>query len=214
MKPVTSLLTGLGLPVCLYLASQGAGADSQVTVAPVSSPTQAVAASANLDFNINIGKFIYFRVGAGVFPLANASVDTVAFDTLASIPASPANGHAQATSWSGSVPVFTSTSTTVLPVEVRSNAGQVSIRATVSGPLSNGADTIPFADVHIVSSDNNLPAPVIPNSGTGTAVNVAGTAFANLITERSANWTFSYSGSGASTAGSYSGTVTFTASAL
>lgn len=186
------------------------GADS----APVFYPTQPVSASAALDFNIKIGKFIYFRVGSGVFPSASSTVDTVSFTTKASFPSNPVDGNSVAANWNGAVPVFTSTADAVLPVEVRSNAGQISLRASVVSPLSNGSEVIPFSNVHIVSSDSNLPAPPIPNSGSGTAVNVAGTSFANLVTQRTANWTFSYVGSGASTAGSFNGTVMFTASSL
>jgi hypothetical protein len=58
-----------------------------------------------------------------------------------------------------------------------------------------------------------LPAPLIPDSGTGAAVTVAGTSFANLITQRSANWTFTYTGGVIPAAGVYTGEVRFTASA-
>lgn len=197
----------------LMVGSRLVMADSQTTTAPQSNPSQTVSASAALDFQINIGKFIYFRVGTGVFPAANATVDTVTFNTVPSIPSGAVEGNAQTTSWTGSVPVFTSTIDASLPVEVRSNAGQISLRASVASPLSNGSATIPFSDIKIVSTDSNLPAPPIPDSGTGSAVNVAGTSFANLVTERTASWKFSYVGSGASTAGSYTGIITFTASA-
>lgn len=189
-------------------------ADKGTDSASILFPTQPVSASAALDFNIKIGKFIYFRVGSGVFPAASSTVDTVSFTTKPSFPSNPVDGNSVAASWNGAVPVFTSTTDAVLPVEVRSNAGQISLRASVVSPLSNGSETIPFSNIHIASSDNNLPAPPIPNTGSGTAVNVTGTSFANLVTQRTANWTFSYVSSGTSTAGSFNGTVMFTASSL
>lgn len=188
-------------------------ADLQTTSAPVSSPTQAVSASARLDFNLNIGKFIFFRVGTGAYPTASSTVDTVSLNVVPLVPGTPANGNGAALAWNGSASPFASIASAVLPVEVRSNAGQVSIRAAVSVPLSNGSQTLPMSDISVVSSDTNLPAPPIPSSGMGSSVNIVGTSFANLVTQRSANWTFSYTGSTAPVAGAYSGQITFTASA-
>jgi hypothetical protein len=186
-------------------------AEMQTTTAPNSNTTQAVSASARLDFNLSIGKFLFFRVGSGTFPSTSSTVDTVTFNAAPSIPASPGNGNSQSISWNGSAPAFTANNAT-LPVEVRSNAGQISIRATASTPLSSGTVTLPLSDIKITSSDSNLPAPLVPASGTGAAVNVTGTSFANLITERNANWTFSYLPSAPPTAGVYQGVITFTAS--
>ena len=64
-----------------------------------------------------------------------------------------------------------------------------------------------------------LPAPALPAAGTGTAVVIptggAGTSAApSLLTQQTANWTFTYTHPPATPAGSYSGTVTFTATAL
>lgn len=212
MKRQARLKQGLILAVGFIVTTVcgSVSADSHHVVA--SSPGQAISANAALDFQINIGKFIYFRVGTGVFPATSNTVDTLTFTTSPSLPVGATDGNSVATSWDGSMPVFTSIADAVLPVEVRSNAGQISIRATVASPLSDGSRTLPFSDIHIVSDDSNFPAPPIPGSGTGDAVQVVGTSFANLITERTANWTFSYVGSGASSAGTYSGTVTFTAS--
>lgn len=195
------------------LLVQGVQADLQTTSAPTSSPTQAVSASARLDFNLNIGKFIFFRVGTGAYPTASSTLDTVSLTVKPSVPATPAGGNGLAVGWDGSASPFASIASVVLPVEVRSNAGQVSIRAAVSVPLSNGSQTLPMSDISVVSSDASLPAPPLPASGTGASVNVTGTAFANLVTQRSANWTFSYTGSTAPMAGAYSGQITFTASA-
>lgn len=214
--PSPGLRVGMVLSCALAVAAgtRPAMADRQTTTAPLSAPEQTVSASAALDFNINIGKFIFFRVGSGAFPVASGTVDTVTLDTSASFPASVTNGTAMPLSWDGSVPLFASTANATLPVEVRSNAGQIALRTTVVSPLSNGSASIPFSAIHIVSSDSNLPAPPVPDSGTGAAVNVTGTAFANLVTERVADWTFSYADSSDSTAGSYTGVLMFTASAL
>lgn len=199
------------------LFCSAAWADQQITTAPNSSKNQAVSASAQLDFIINIGKFIFFRVGTGAYPTASSTVDSVTFNTTPTIPAgavTPATGNSTGVNWSGAAPTFsvTTNSNTVLPVEVRSNAGQISIRATATTPLASGANTIPLSQIVVTSSDSNLPAPLIPDSGQGAAVNVAGTSFSNLVTNRSANWTFNYNLLTSPAAGTYNGQITFTAS--
>ena len=192
-----------------------ARADQTQVSAPVGNPNQTVSASAHLDFVINMGKFVFFRVGTGAYPTASATIDSVSFTLQPSIPASaatPVVGNNQNVSWNGTAPSFGTSATTVLPVEVRSNAGTISLTATASTLLTSGANTIPFSQVLVSSSDTaNLPAPSIPNSGVGPVVTVVGTSFANLVTQRAANWTFSYSGSGAPAAGTYTGQITFTA---
>lgn len=206
-------------PACLMLLVAGAPlaawADTNTTTAPLTNPRQAVSASARLDFTVNVGKFIFFRVGTGAFPTASGTVDTVSFNTVPSIPGgptTPVNGASTGVSWNKTVPSFTAPGTT-LPVEVRSNAGAVSIRATATTPLTSGADSIPLSSVVITSSDANLPAPLVPDTGTGAAVAVTGTAFSNLVTVRAANWTFAYANAASPTAGNYTGQITFTASA-
>lgn len=193
-----------------------ARADTQTATAPNNNPTQAVSVAARLDFTINMGKFLFFRVGTGTYPTASSAVASVSFAPQPSIPAggvAPADGNSTAVNWSGAAPGFSVPGSTVLPVEVRSNAGQVTIRASATTPLTSGANSIALSRVTIASNDAALPAPLIPDTGTGAAVNVAGTAFSNLVTVRSADWTFSFNPSPMPQAGAYTGQVTFTASA-
>lgn len=208
--------------LCILLACSSALmsnvclADQGFQAAPNAAPNQAVSASARLDFIANIGKFIFLRVGTGAYPTASATIDAVSFTLAASIPATavaPINGNNTSVSWNKIAPTFGTAANTVLPVEVRSNAGQVSLQASTTTPLTSGGNTIPMSSIVIASSDANLPAPVLPNAGVGASVNVAGTSFTNLVTTRAANWTFSYNNATAPTAGVYTGQVTFTASA-
>lgn len=199
------------------LLSLPAWADQRTVTAPAGNPTQAVSVQAQLDFTINIGKYLFFRVGTGAYPTASGTVDTVAFTAGRTIPAGaavPVNGNNQGVNWNGTAPTLGITAVNnVLPVEVRSNAGQISIRAQATTPLASGANTIPMSQIVLTSSDvTNLPAPLIPNAGLGAAVNVTGTSFSNLVTVRSANWTFNYNALTTPVAGSYTGQITFTAS--
>lgn len=182
-------------------------------------PHRGLTAVARLDFNINIDKFIYFRVGGGsAYPSTSSTIDTVNLTTVISLPTTAGaintvEGNQQAIAWNKSSPSFVTTGVASLPVQLRSNAGQVSIRASVSTPLTNGSDTLPFSNLSISSSDSNFPAPPVPDSGTGAAVNVVPTAFNNLVTIRDTNWLFAYNSTQALSAGVYSGQLLFTASA-
>lgn len=172
--------------------------------------------SVNLDFTIAIDKFIFFRIGDGNWPTPGGTPSSVAFvltPSIPGVPTTPVAGSNTSVDWSGAAPGFSiMPSGNVLPVEVRSNAGQVTLRATATTALASGANTIPLSEITIATSDSNLPAPPIPNTGTGAAVNVVATAFAGLVTQRTANWTLSYANLASRTAGTYTGQVTFTAS--
>ncbi|QPR37532.1 hypothetical protein I6G96_14265 [Delftia acidovorans] len=172
--------------------------------------------SVNLDFTIAIDKFIFFRIGDGTWPTTGGTTSSVAFvlaPSIPGVPTTPVAGSNTSVNWSGAAPSFSITpSGNVLPVEVRSNAGQVTLRATATTALASGANTIPLSEITIATSDSNLPAPLIPNTGTGAAVNVVATAFAGLVTQRTANWTLSYANLASRRAGTYTGQVTFTAS--
>lgn len=189
-----------------------------------------ISASASLNFAVNIDKFIFLRVGtggsftgaeSGTGPAANGTIDTVAFTSSASIPAVPTvatSGSNKPVNWSGGTPTFTASSPVTLPVEVRSNAGQVRITGQATTPLTSGSNTIPMTAIAISSSSPQLPAPVVPATGISPAVAVAvggtgTTAAPSLLTWRTANWTFTYTPSAATPAGAYNGQITFTASA-
>ncbi len=204
--------------VCCTLSLSSA-ADKRTTTAPNATPNQSVSASVYLDFNLSIGKFIFFRVGDGAFPSASSNVNEVVLTATSSLPSDATEGNSQALNWDGSTtPVINGSNSVSLPVEVRSNAGQINLKTTVTAALAKGSETIPFSDIKITSSSSDLPAPLIPDSGTSASVNVVagGSSIGGtLVTQRSANWIFNYvpTTTGLS-AGVYSGTLTFTASSL
>lgn len=191
-----------------------------------------ISSRARLDFTLNIEKMIFLRVGtggnhsggiSGAGPAANAAVTTVALDLTPRIPAgatTPLAGDNQGVSWNAGLPTFLAAAPEAVQVEVRSNAGQVNITGEVTAPLTSGGNTIPMSSIVISSSDaGNLPAPILPDAGTGAPVNVApggsGTAAApTLLTYRTAEWSFGYTPTASLSPGSYTGSVTFTATSL
>lgn len=204
---VACLLATAAAPTAVQAASATAGPSSNVplTTAPVS-----------LNFTIAIDKFIFFRIGDGAWPVPGGTTSSVAFTVTPTIPGGPTTptaGNNKSVNWSGAAPPLGVTSTgNVLGVEVRSNAGQIGLHATVTTPLTSGANTIPMSEITISSSASTLPAPVIPNTGSGATVNVTASDTTGLVTLRTANWTFAYANLASRTAGTYTGLVTFTAS--
>ena len=95
------------------------------------------------------------------------------------------------------------------------NNGQVTLAASTTGALTNGtADTIAWSEITATSSLAALPSPTIPNTGAGAASNVT-LSSGTKITDRTANWTFSYANSAVVAPGTYgttTGRVTYTAS--
>ncbi|CAA2099195.1 hypothetical protein [Variovorax paradoxus] len=202
-------------PLCA--AALVAAAHAPVRAGTATTTGLGVPASTDLKFTINIDKFVFFRLGDGAWPAVNGTVNTAAFTLAPTIPGgptSPVTGNNTAANWNGGAPVLavSPAAGVKLAVEVRSNGGQVALRATASTPLTSGSNTIPMSEITIASDDATLPAPPIPNAGAGTTVNVTPTSFGTLVTQRAANWTFSYANLTSRPAGLYTGQVTFTAS--
>lgn len=210
------------LPVagwCLLLTAAPAGAEQCSVTSPPAPPcatdglayrtTVPMATSARLDFVLDIGKFIYLRLGAAPsFPAVDVTTATATFSLDAAAVANVVAANAPLTGTAG----LTLHGNASLPVEVRSNAGQVSLWALVSSPLSSGASQIPMSGLSIQSSDPGLPGPLVPDAGEGPPVLVHTTSFGNLVTERVANWLFSLSVPAGQAPGAYAGQVSFIAS--
>jgi len=166
--------------------------------------TGAGSATARLDFRVIVPRVLFLAVGTGAAGFAtNTTIDTVTFD-YTSNPAAVGGG---VTAPAGAI------TGNVVPVRVVGNNGQVTLAASTTGALTNAtADTIPWSEITATSSLPALPSPVIPNTGAGTASNV--TLNAGRVTDRSANWTFSYANSAIVAPGTYgttNGRVTYTA---
>lgn len=163
---------------------------------------------ARLDFRVIIPRVLFLAVGSGstgTAIAANSTIDLVTFDY---------SGNAAAV---GSGAAAGSITGNIVPVRVVGNNGQISLTAATTGALSNGAgDTIAWSQITVVSSDAvNFPSPAIPLTGAGASANV-GISSGTKVTNRTANWTYSYSNSAIVPAGIYgptanSGRVTYTA---
>ena len=158
--------------------------------------TGAGSATARLDFRVIVPRVLFLGVGTGAASLAtNATIDMVTFDYTTN-PAAVGTG-ATAGAVTGNV----------VPVRVLGNNGQITLTAATTGALSNGSgDTIPWSEISATTNLAALPSPVIPATGTGAASNVT-LSSGTKITDRSANWTFSYANSAVVAPGTYGATV-------
>ena len=178
--------------------------------APAASATDGTGAlSINLDLNFTMvyPRFLRFRVGAA----AAGSVNSLQFTpTVLSL------GNATPLAGAGG-----DVSGSTVTVEVVGNNGQITITPTNdSGGLGlgtgNAADGfISYAQIATSSNDASLPAPTLSNAG-GVASQPA--LNSGLVTQRSAQWTFTYQNQTVPSAGTYGagggtgGRVTYTAS--
>lgn len=170
-----------------------ASAESQLVIGTGS-------ATADLNFRVIVPRVLFLAVGTGATGLANNTTeDTVSFD-YSTNPAALGTGA-----------VAGAVTGNVVPVRVLGNNGVVALTSTNTGALTNATgDTIPWSQISVVSSDiPNFPSPAL----TGASVNLAVTA--GRVTNRTANWTFSYANSAVVAPGTYgvtNGRVTYTAS--
>jgi len=93
---------------------------------------------------------------------------------------------------------------------VVSNSGNVTLNATATGALSNGAgDTISFSQITTtattLTSATALPAPTLTNA---TSANVLLTAPSTKVIVQDAKWTFAYANSAFVPTGTYGGVNT------
>jgi hypothetical protein len=163
-------------------------------------------AAANLNFKVVIPRVLFLGVGTGAAttPMAtNSTKDTLTFDYTTNAAALGTGAAAASVTNNGPVPAGGG-----FPVRVFGNGGQITLTTTNPVSLTSGTDTIPFTQITATSSDaTNLAVPAL-TGGTSTPVLSTGTK----VTDRSATWTYAYSNSTVAPAGTYNGTVTYTAS--
>jgi hypothetical protein len=192
MKAIAALVAGSAL-----FSGSAMAMSATDTVAPFS-----VANTVN--FQIVIPGFLYFRVG----------VDTPAPNTLVfTVPAATVGVGAVAATGGEAGP-------SALNVAARANNGLVTIATTVAAATGLGTGTatdgfINYNQITTTSNDvPNFPAPVLANAAipNTTVALGGGPVGAGKVTNRTAVWTYSYLNATVPSAGTYTGSVTYTAS--
>lgn len=164
----------------------------------------AISASASLDFRIIIPKFVFLQVGTGTLLADNATISMVEFNVpLASLGTGSIN----------------QTSPANVATRLIGNNGAISLTATTTGALSNGAgDTISFTTLTATNGGATpFNHPTFVDGGVSAAVVVPVTS-GTKVTDRTGTWTFAYSNAAVVPAGTYgdtpanNGRVLYTAS--
>jgi hypothetical protein len=167
--------------------------------------TAAPGATAHVDFSIVIPKILYLRVGTGSSYTTGALSSNPAVDLITFSPTAAQVGNGTAVAGTGG-----DLTGGVETAAVVSNSGNVTLNATATGALSDGAgDTIPYSQITTSSttltSATALPAPVLTNA---TSANVVLTAPATKVIVQDAKWTFAYANTAAVPTGTYGGVNT------
>ncbi len=173
----TSKIFILGLVMVMALCyTNSANAESNFATG-AAAQSGGAGAAVNLDFQIVIPAFIYFRVGS----------DLAAIDQIQFAPTADEVATAATTAGTGG-----DLGNGTVTVSLVSNAGGVRITETNSGVtgLADGTGNfISYAQINTGTSDGNLPAPVLSNAASNI-VNIAPTA--GNVTDRQAVWTYTY----------------------
>ena len=195
MKNTVRSIRGLafaGVASLGLIAMTPAVADSEFDIG-----NGALTANADLDFEIVIPRFLYLQVGS-----TGTTVDTVTFDlsgvaSIADVDTQIGNG----TAVDGDITVG---------VRLVSNAGDVDLEAVGSGTgLTNGTETIPWSQITGTAATGGASGLDVPVVG-AAAVTIPAT---NGVVNRSDTWTFDYENDLLVGGGTYTGTVTYTATA-
>lgn len=176
-----------GLVTLGLVAMTPALAESQFTTGN----TANLQASARLDFQINIPRFISFQVGT-----TGAVVDEVVFNVAA---ADVGNGTAVGP-----------TSGSPVAVTLKGNGGAINLTADTTGSsLTSGSDIIPFTQINSTTASGTITAPTLVQNGVSAAVAVP--VSLGRVTDRSATWSYTYANTAIVGAGTYDGQVRYTA---
>lgn len=166
------------------------------TGSTTAAPGTEITASARLKLRVIIPRFLQFQVGS-----AGTTVDTITFE-----PAPDSVGDSVAVAGTGG----DSSSGSGTRVELRSNAGQITIVADNDGGIgglgSSGAISLSEITAHSNSSD--LQTPQLTDAGGSTT---RATLTGGNVTDRRANWSYVYNNSRAVEPGTYGAEIIYTA---
>ncbi len=181
----------------LALAVVGAAMSAQAESNINSGAAPGLSTTARLNFSVIIPRIIFLRVGTGTNFAVNTAVDTVTF-TVPDADVGTGTDIAGVTVPAGGV-----------VARVLGNGGNVSFSANgTSGGLTNtGLTPIPWTQI-APSAVGALPHPAIGNGVSGAISTLTATLG---VVDQTATWNFNYLNDVIKGAGTYNGTVTYTA---
>jgi hypothetical protein len=175
----------------------------------------ALSATAHVDFQITIPKFLFLRVGAGTGTAAGgwATLGTIDEISFAPTPAQVGTGALAATAGSGDLGNGVETAVVV------GNGGDVTFSSTTTGALGDGAgDTISYSTITTTPAPLSTPTTLAPPALADGASTTTTLTSVGKIVQQDAKWTYTYANATIPPAGTYGGVnthngrVTYTAS--
>jgi hypothetical protein len=162
----------------------------------------ALSATARVSFQVTIPKILYLRIGTGTaYPTTLGNLGTI--NLLSFSPSAAVLGNGTPVAGSGG-----DLTGGVETAAIISNSGNVTLNATASGALGDGAgDSISYTQISTAASALTagytlLAAPTLTNA---TTSNIVLTAPATKVIKADARWTYSYANGAAPPAGTYGG---------
>jgi hypothetical protein len=176
--------------------------------------TTALTATAHVDFQITIPKFLFLRVGTGTGTAAGGYATLATIDEITWAPTAAQVGGGSLAGTGGDLTGGVETAVVV------ANNGNVTLSSTTTGPLNDGAagDTISYTTITTTASHNTttttLAAPALADGATTTTTLTA----VNKVVQQDAKWAYTYANATTPAPGTYGGIntnggrVTYTAS--
>ena len=175
-----------------------------------------VTATAHVDFQITIPKFLFLRIGTGPGTVAGgwASGGNIDLITFTPTPAQLGTGSLAAASGGDISPG-------VETAVVAGNDGDVTLSSTTAGAMGDGSgDTISWATITTTPAHNTTGTMLLPPAlADGATTSITLTSVAKIV-QQDAKWTYAYTNATIPPAGTYGGAggtnngrVTYTASA-
>jgi hypothetical protein len=161
----------------------------------------ALTATAHVDFQITIPKFVFLRIGTGTGTLAGAWATVATVDQITWAPTPAQVGTGVLAGAGGDLGTGTETA-----VVYANGNGNVTLSCTTTGALNDGAgDTISYSTITTTAAvlTSATALPVCPLAD-GTTNSVVVPAVAKIVA-RDAKWAYTYSNATVPPAGTYGG---------
>jgi hypothetical protein len=175
--------------------------------------TTALSATAHVDFQITIPKFLFLRVGSGTGTASGGYATLATIDEITWAPAAAQVGTGVLAGTGGDLSGGVETAVVV------ANNGNVTLSSTTTGALSDGAgDTISFTKITTTASHNTTTTTLAPPALADGATTTTTLTAVGKVVQQDARWAYSYSNNTTPPAGTYGGVnvnagrVTYTAS--
>jgi hypothetical protein len=175
--------------------------------------TTALTATAHVDFQITIPKFLFLRVGTGTGTAAGGYATLATIDEITWAPTAAQVGGGTLAGTGGDLNTGTETAVVV------ANNGNVTLSSTTTGPLSDGAgDTISYTTITTTASHNTTTTTLAPPALADGATTTTTLTAVGKVVQQDAKWAYTYANATSPPAGTYGGIntnggrVTYTAS--